>query len=479
MPMEFSPQQDSQLLPRRTMLGRCGMGFGSVALSGLLATRTVAAGSEQVMAAGTMQPKPPHFRPRAVRVIHLFMNGGPSQIDTFDPKPALTRFEGKQLRADLKNDRRIGGVGMPSTFRFARHGKSGMEISELFPQVARHADDLCVIRSMQTPIPNHEPGFMMMNCGDISRTLPCAGAWTLYGLGTENQSLPGFIVMCPAGLPTAQGSNWRNAFLPGAYQGTYIDSQHRSADELVANIRNDALLPGQQRRQLDFIQRINAMHARRRPDDAQLEARIESLELAFRMQQEAGEAFDISREPQTVRERYGDHVQGRQLLIARRLAERGVRYIQVYHGAGQPWDSHANIKDALPRLARESDAPVAALLDDLKDRDMLKDTLVIWGGEMGRTSTVQLPVGPKPGRDHHHDGFTVWMAGGGVKGGYVHGVTDEVGLKVVENPVTVHDLHATMLHLLGFDHERLTYRHAGRDFRLTDVYGNVVQDILA
>ena len=221
------------------------------------------------------------------------------------------------------------------------------------------------------------------------------------------------------------------------------------------------------------------MHARRRPDDAQLEARIESLELAFRMQQEAGEAFDISREPQTVRERYGDHVQGRQLLIARRLAERGVRYIQVYHGAGQPWDSHANIKDALPRLARESDAPVAALLDDLKDRDMLKDTLVIWGGEMGRTSTVQLPVGPKPGRDHHHDGFTVWMAGGGVKGGYVHGVTDEVGLKVVENPVAVHDLHATMLHLLGFDHERLTYRHAGRDFRLTDVYGNVVQDILA
>ena len=477
--MEIPHEQDFQPLPRRAMLGRCGMGFGSVALSGLLADRGVAAGPAGPAAGGTMQPKPPHFPPRALRVIHLFMNGGPSQIDTFDPKPALSRFEGKQLRADLKKDRRLGGVGMPSTFRFARHGESGMEISELFPEVARHADDLCVIRSMQTPVPNHEPGFMMMNCGDISRMLPCVGAWTLYGLGTENQSLPGFIVMCPAGLPTAQGSNWRNAFLPGAYQGTYIDSQYRSADELVANIRNDALLPGQQRRQLDFIQRINAMHARRRPDDAQLEARIESLELAFRMQQEAGEAFDISRESQAVRERYGDHVQGRQLLIARRLAERGVRYIQVYHGAGQPWDSHANIKDALPRLARESDAPVAALLDDLKDRDMLKDTLVIWGGEMGRTSTVQLPVGPKPGRDHHHDGFTVWMAGGGVKGGHVHGVTDEVGLKVVENPVTVHDLHATMLHLLGFDHERLTYRHAGRDFRLTDVYGNVVQDILA
>ena len=475
--MKFPAEQACQPLSRRAMLARCGMGFGSVAVSGLLADPAVAAGP--TAATGTLQPKLPHFPPRAVRVIHLFMNGGPSQIDTFDPKPTLARFAGRQLRADLKKDRRLGGVGMPSTFRFARHGESGMEISELFPEVARHADDLCVIRSMQTPVPNHEPGFMMMNCGDISRTLPCVGGWTLYGLGTENQSLPGFVVMCPAGLPTAQGSNWRNAFLPGAYQGTYIDSQHRAAEELVANIRNEVLLPGQQRRQLDYIQQINAMHARRRPADAQLEARIESLELAFRMQQEAGEAFDISREPQAVRERYGDHVQGRQLLIARRLAERGVRYIQVYHGAGQPWDSHANIQDALPRLARESDAPVAALLDDLKERGMLKDTLVIWGGEMGRTSTVQLPVGPKPGRDHHHDGFTVWMAGGGVKGGHVHGVTDEVGLKVVENPVTVHDLHATMLHLLGFDHRRLTYRHAGRDFRLTDVYGNVVSEILA
>jgi len=309
--------------------------------------------------------------------------------------------------------------------------------------------------------------------------VPSMGSWTLYGLGTENQSLPGFVVMCPAGLPTAQGSNWRSAFLPGIYQGTSIDSQESSPDRLVANISNDRILPGQQRRQLDYIQQLNELHRQARPDDAQLEARIHSLELAFRMQREAGEAFDVSREPEAVRERYGNHVQGRQLLIARRLAERGVRYVQVYHGAGQPWDSHQNVNDAHKKLCRESDAPIAALLQDLKDRDMLDDTLVIWGGEMGRTPTVQLPLGKAPGRDHHHDGFTVWLAGGGVKGGHVHGTTDDVGLSVAENPVTVHDLHATILHLLGFDHERLTFRHAGRDFRLTDVHGTVVHDVLA
>jgi hypothetical protein len=474
-------------LSRRRLLAECGMGMGSLALAGLLADSRAALGAELPVSPGvgsappvsSLAPKPPHFAPRATRVIHLFMNGGPSQVDLFDPKPALRKYEGKLLGKDLAGDRRIGGVGMPSPFRFDRHGQSGMEISELLPNIARHADKLCMIRSMRTPVPNHEPGLLMMNCGDISRAVPSMGAWTLYGLGTENQSLPGFVVMCPAGLPTAQGSNWRNAFLPGIYQGTAIDSKETSPDRLVANISNDAILPSQQRRQLDYIQELNELHRRQRPEDEQLEARIHSLELAFRMQREAGEAFDVSREPEDVRERYGDHVQGRQLLIARRLLERGVRYVQVYHGAGQPWDSHQGIAENHRRLCKESDAPVAALLDDLADRDMLRDTLVIWGGEMGRTPTVQLPMKKTAGRDHHHDGFTVWLAGGGARGGYVHGVTDELGLKVVENPVSVHDLHATILHLLGFDHERLTFRHAGRDFRLTDVHGRVVTDLLA
>lgn len=470
---------------RRELLQRSGMGLGGIALASLLADLGFAAApiaesaATALPAGSSLAPKAPHFAPRAKRVIHLFMNGGPSQVDTFDPKPALAKYHGKLLKDELKGDRRVGGAAFASPFKFAKHGQCGMEISELFPNVARHADDLCVIRTMQTPIPNHEPGFLMMNCGDISRPVPSMGSWTLYGLGTENQSLPGFVVMCPAGLPTAQGSNWRNAFLPGIYQGTYVDSQESSPDRLVANIRNDAILPGQQRRQLDYIQQLNALHRQARPEDDRLEARIQSLELAFRMQREAGEAFDIGRETKEMREAYGDTTQGRQMLIARRLVERGVRYVQTYHGAGQPWDSHNKLEDGHRRLAKESDQAVAALLADLKQRDMLRDTLVIWGGEMGRTPTVQLPMTATPGRDHHHDGFTVWLAGGGVKGGHIHGTTDELGLHVAENPVEVHDLHATILHLLGFDHERLTFRYAGRDFRLTDVSGRVVKELLA
>jgi hypothetical protein len=473
---------------RRDLLQHTGFGIGAVALSGLMnewglaapaGVETATTSAPAASTGSSLAPKAPHFAPKAKRIIHLFMNGGPSQIDTFDPKPALKKFDGKVLKSDLKGDKRVGGAGFPSPFKFAKHGRSGIEISELFPNLAKHADDLCIIRSTKTDVPNHEPGLLMMNCGDISRPVPSMGSWTLYGLGTENQSLPGFVVMCPAGLPTAQGSNWRNAFLPGIYQGTYVDSQQTDAAKLVANIRNDAILPKQQRRQLDYLQQLNEMHRSRRSEDEQLDARIQSLELAFRMQKEAGEAFDVTNEPQHVRDLYGDTLHGRQCLIARRLAERGVRYVQVYHGAGQPWDSHQNVFEAHKRLTRESDQPIAALLADLKQRDMLKDTLVLWGGEMGRTPTVQLPVGPKPGRDHHHDGFTVWMAGGGAKGGYVHGSTDELGLHIASDPVHVHDLHATILHLLGFDHERLTFRYGGRDFRLTDVHGRVVKELLA
>ncbi|HEX4130246.1 MAG TPA: DUF1501 domain-containing protein [Pirellulales bacterium] len=476
LPSAFRPS-------RREMLQHVGWGFGSIALSSLLAEMGMAATNDTAQPdaapSSSLAPKQPHFAPRAKRIIHIFANGGPSQVDTFDPKPALEKYHGKLLDEKLKGDKRVGGVAFASPFKFAKHGKCGMDISELFPKLATHADDLCLIRSMETDVPNHEPGLLMMNCGDVSQVRPSMGSWVLYGLGTENQSLPGFVTMCPAGLPTAQGSNWRSAFLPGIYQGTYIDSQETSPDKLVANIHNELLVPRQQRRQLDYIQQLNELHRHQREDDAQLDARIASLELAFRMQREAGDAFDIHREPESVRALYGDNVQGRQMLIARRLVERGVRYVQLWHGAGQPWDSHAKLEESHRRLAKECDTALAALLTDLKRRGLLDETLIIWGGEMGRTPTVQLPAGKTFGRDHHHTGYTMWLAGGGTRAGYVHGKTDEVGLSVAEDPVHVHDLHATILHLLGFDHTRLVFRYAGRDFRLTDVHGRVVKELLA
>jgi hypothetical protein len=468
--MNFPP------LSRRDILTRAGFGMGSLALGSLL--------TEQGLSAANLSPLAPRasqFPGKAKRVIHLFMNGGPSQIDTFDPKPLLKKFHGKALpgKKNLAGDKRLGGAALSSPFEFKKHGQSGVEISELFPQLAKHADDLCVVRSMFSDVPNHEPGLMMMNTGNFTLPRPSVGSWVLYGLGTENQSLPGFVVMCPSGLPTAQSANWRSAFLPGIYQGTHIDTKESAPDQLIANLRNDAILPGQQRKQLGLIQQLNERHRQQRPGDPQLEARIQSLELAFRMQTEATDAFDVSKEPESIRALYGDTLQGRQMLMARRLAERGVRYVQVYHGAGQPWDSHASVVENQKKLATECDQPIAALLQDLKQRDMLKDTLVIWGGEMGRTPTAQLPLTPKVGRDHHTDGFTIWMAGGGVKGGHTHGATDDIGLSIAEGKVHVHDLHATILHLLGFNHETLTFRHAGRDFRLTDVFGNVVKDLLA
>lgn len=325
---------------------------------------------------------------------------------------------------------------------------------------------------------------MLMNCGDARLPRPSVGSWVLYGLGTENQNLPGFVVLCPGGYPIAESSNWKSAFLPGIYQGTHIDSNHTSLDKLIEYIKNDRLATPAQRAQLDLLSALNQEHLERRQRDSELEARIQSFELAFRMQSEAADAFDVSQEPEHVRQRYGEGVHGRQLLIARRLLERGVRYLQVYHGNGQPWDNHDDIEQGHRRLAGQCDRPIAALLKDLKERGMLDETLVIWGGEFGRTPTVELPTpganaGKMNGRDHNHYGFTMWLAGGGVKGGHVHGATDEFGFKAVENPVHVHDLHATMLALLGFDHEQFTYRYAGRDFRLTDVHGRIMHDIIA
>jgi hypothetical protein len=465
---------------RRQALSQAGFGMGGLALSGVLHQMGLTSANAELKAS-PLASRAPAFPGKAKRVIHLFMNGGPSQMDTFDPKPKLNEFNGKTLPAkqEVGKDKRLSGAALGSKFAFQKYGQSGIEISEIFPNVARHADDLCVVRSMFSDVPNHESALMMMNTGNLTLPRPSVGSWVLYGLGSENQSLPGFVVLCPGGLPVSQSANWRSAFLPGIYQGTHVDAK-KTADpeQLIADLRNEFILPGQQRKQLGYIQQLNEMHREQRQGDSQLEARIQSLELAFRMQTEATDAFDVNKEPESVRKMYGDTLHGRQMLMARRLAERGVRYVQVWHGAGQPWDSHNSIEESHRRLAGECDQAIGALLQDLKSRGMLEETLVIWGGEFGRTPTAQMPLTPKVGRDHHSDGFSIWMAGGGVRAGYVHGATDEIGLSVAEGKVHVHDLHATVLHLLGFNHEALTYRYAGRDFRLTDVFGNVVKELL-
>ncbi len=428
-----------------------------------------------------MAPKLPPLPGKAKRVIHLFMNGGPSQVDTFDPKPELRRYDGKNLPMGNLRTATDTGAAMGSPFEFKKYGESGIEISELFSHLGEHADDLCVIRSMHTNIPDHGPSLLMMNCGTpVPVARPSMGSWITYGLGTENQSLPGFVAMCPGGYPILDTQNWQSAFLPGAYQGTYIDTQHKEVEKLIEHVRNDAMTLPEQRRMLDFVGERNRRHLEKRRDEADLEARIHSYELAYRMQIEAADAFDIEREPAYIREMYGveDSVQARQILIARRLVERGVRYVQVWHGKKQPWDTHTKNTDTHRKLAGECSKAIGALLSDLKQRGLLEETLVIWGGEFGRTPTAQVPV-DKAGRDHNHHGFSMWLAGGGVRGGYVHGATDDFGFKAVENKVHVHDLHATILHLLGFDHEKLTYRYAGRDFRLTDVEGKVVRELIA
>jgi hypothetical protein len=466
-------------LTRREMVRRCGVGFAALGLAGLLDQPAAAS----VTDTAPLAPKGPHFPARAKRVIHIFANGGASHVDTFDPKPALAANAGKPLPMNLRTERKTGAA-FPSPFQFRKYGKSGIEVSELFPHVAQSVDDLCVVRSMHADVPNHEPSLMLMNCGEARQIRPSMGSWVTYGLGSENQNLPGFIAMCPGGYPIQETQNWQSAFLPGAYQGTYIDTKHTDVEKLIAHVRNNFVTTREQRQQLDLLRELNERHLQRRQADAQLEARVQSFELAYRMQADAADAFDVSREPKYIRDAYGPGVQGRQMLIARRLLEKGVRFVQVWHGQGQPWDSHDDIEVQHRRLAKECDQAIGALLIDLKRRGMLDDTLVIWGGEFGRTPTVELPTpganqGKQNGRDHNHYGFTMWLAGGGARGGYVHGATDEFGFQAVEDKVHVHDLHATILYLLGFDHEKLTYRYAGRDFRLTDVHGRVVKELLA
>ncbi len=475
MPNELPPS-----LSRRELLARSGIGLGMLGLTSLLSdaagVRSVAAANDRV---SPITPRPTHFPVRAKRVIHFFLNGGPSHVDTFDPKPALAKHAGQAPPQMLITERKTGAA-FPSPFKFQKYGQSGIEVSELFARTAEHIDEIAVIRSMYAQVPNHEPSLMLMNCGDSVQPRPSVGAWVLYGLGMENQNLPGFIAMCPGGYPIKDAENWQAGFLPGAFQGTFIDPQHQQIDRLIENIRSPHATTEAQRRQLELLRSINAEHRRERLD-SRLDARIQSFELAFRMQMEATEAFDISREPKHIHELYGEGVHARQTLIARRLLERGVRYVQLWHGAGQPWDNHTQIEENHRKLARQLDQPIAALLTDLKRRGMLEETLVLWGGEFGRTPTVELGGDGKGklGRDHNHYGFSVWMAGGGIRGGSTYGATDDFGFKAAENPVSVHDLHATMLHLLGFDHERLTYRYAGRDFRLTDVHGRVLREIIA
>ena len=449
---------------RRQFLARCGMGLGTLGLASLLSEEALGGG-----AGSSGLVKPTHFPAKAKHVIHIFAQGAPSHVDTWDPKPILAQYEDKPLPG-------LNGVAMPSTFKFSKHGKSGIEVSEVFSAVAEHVDDLSVIRSMYTDIPAHDVATVFMNTGSLRMAKPSLGAWALYGLGSMNENMPGFISLRPGGSPPGGALNWGSAFLPGNFQATSINTRATTVDGMIQNIRNEYLSQQEQRRQLDLVQKLNEGHSRSLQKDPQLEARIEELEMAYRMQMEATDAFDLAKESQTVRDLYTDTPQGRQLLIARRLIERGVRFVQVWAGG---WDHHQDIEDRLPVSAAEIDKPAAGLLTDLKQRGLLDSTLVIWGGEFGRTVTRDRNGNDNPGRDHNNKAFTTWLAGGGVKGGTVYGATDEFGAKAVENKVHVHDLHATILHLLGFDHEKLTYRYNGRDFRLTDNYGKVVKGILA
>jgi hypothetical protein len=453
------------LFSRREMLSRSGTGFGMLGLSSILASEAAADDkNKKLVSDDPLTPKMPHFAAKAKHIIYLFMNGGPSHVDTFDPKPALKTNEGKPGK---------GGKYMPSPYSFKKYGESGIDVSEIFPHLSKCVGDMCIVRGMHTSTPNHEPGLLMMNSGIQQPLRPCMGSWLTYGLGTENQNLPGYVVLCP-GKPVVGPALWGSSFLPGIYQGTHINNSKIDPDKVIGHIKNKNLSPESQRQLLDLLQALNRKHLEQRKKDQQLEARIQSLEIAYRMQFEAREAFDVSKETKETQASYGPGEFSNGCLIARRLVERGVRMVQLYYGSGQPWDAHGNIMDH-KRDAGKSDQAIAALINDLKSRGLLKDTLILWGGEFGRTPTAQ---GSK-GRNHHNTGFSVWMAGGGVKGGYIHGATDELGVNAVENRMDVHDLHATMLHLMGLDHTKLTYRYSGRDFRLTDVHGDVAHEIIA
>lgn len=457
------------MMTRRELLAKSGAGFGMAGLCHMLA-RTGAAAPAL---------KTPHFPAKAKHVIFLFLNGGPSHIDTFDPKPLLSKYNGRPLPvAALKTERRTGNV-LASPWAAKRYGQSGIEMTELFPRLGEHVDDVCIIRSMHTQNPNHTPALFLMNTGSCFSGRPSMGAWLTYGLGSENENLPGFFVLCP-GAPMVGPQLWSSAFLPASNQGTYVIHNEKDPDKLVAYLKNSKWSRQEQRDQLDLLGALNRLQAPAISSDPQLEANIQAMETAFRMQSEAPGIFDLQKEDPKVRERYGDSDFGRGCLLAARMVEKGVRMVQVYYGNQQPWDAHEDIMDH-ERHCRFTDQAVAALIGDLKSRGLLSETLIVLGGEFGRTPVVEVggEVRLQYGRDHNSYGFSMLLAGGGIKGGTTYGATDEFGFKAIDRPVHVHDLHATILHMLGVDHTKLTYRYSGRDFRLTDVHGTVVKDVIA
>ena len=444
---------------RRHAIARMGAGMGALGLFNALQGKTLS----------------PHFTPKAKRVIHLFMNGGPFGPDFMDPKPVLKQYAGQRPEgANLRTERPTGGL-LDAPYKYSRHGQSGLPVSELLPHTAKFADDLCVLRSLYTDNPNHGPALLLMNNGTMTPKVPSMGAWCSYGLGSENANLPTYVVLCP-GRPVRFSILWNSAFLPSQHQGVYVNHSKIAPKEMIPWLRNPKLNPTAQRKQLDLMHALNREHlAAQGGNENALQGRIEAMETAYGMQFAATDAFDLGKEPAAVRESYGKGHFANGCLLARRLSERGVRFIQVYYGNGQPWDTHSNHNKTTPNLAKAIDQPIAALLGDLKVRGLLEETLVVWGGEFGRT-----PVSENGnGRDHNPHGFMMWLAGGGVKGGTTYGESDEFGFKAEHNRMHVHDLHATILHLLGIDHEHLTYKHAGRDYRLTDVYGKVAEDILS
>lgn len=458
-------------MTRRQILQTMGSGFGMMSLRGLMASDSPVT--------NPLAPKAPHFPAKAKHVIYLFLNGGVSQVDTWDPKPMLTKYHGKPIPSgNLQTERKTGTL-LKSPFEFRKCGQSGIEISEIFSKVGERIDDICVVRSLHTNRPNHEPSLFRLNCGNPLPGHPSMGSWLTYGLGTENQNLPGYVVLSP-GYPVVGPQLWSSNFLPAVHQGTHIPNNETDPEKLIQHIRNTKINAQDQRKQLDLLAQLNRIHIERAGEDPELEASIQSMETAYRMQTEALDAFDIRKESEQTRARYGDNQFVRGCLLARRLVERGVRMVQVYFGEGQPWDNHDDIQ-IHKKLASKADPAIAALLDDLKTTGLLQETVVMIGGEFGRTPAMEVSgeLRVQNGRDHNNHGFSMLLAGGGIKGGTTYGNTDEFGFQAVENVLDPNDIQATILHQLGLDHTRLTYRYSGRDFRLTDVNGRVVKELLA